>query len=219
MAARWSPKPLVGVRVPGGMPKRKKMREHSVNKLNNFIGGWYLDDTSICDELIEFSNTNPRTDGFVGDKNGQMIDKDVKDSLDVMLSNAPEQLFKKYVLGNLQLVVDEYVKKYSYCNVHSPWSITESPNVQYYPAGGGYKHWHTERGCNIEPAVSRHLVYMTYLNDVTDAGETEFYHQQLKVKPEKGLTLIWGSDWTFTHRGIPSPSQEKYIITGWYNFV
>ena len=31
---------------------------------------------------------------------------------------------------------------------------------------------------------------MTYLNDIKDGGETEFYYQKLKVKPEKGLTLI-----------------------------
>jgi hypothetical protein len=195
------------------------MREHIINKLNNFIGGWYLDDTSICDELIEFSNSSPRINGYSNGNNGQFVDKNVKDSLDVLLNTAPEQLYRKYVLGNLQLVVDEYIKKYSYCNAHSPWNMLEPPFVQYYPPGGGFKSWHTERGNNRQPAVSRHLVYMTYLNDVTDAGETEFYYQQLKVKPEKGLTLVWGSDWTFTHRGIPSPSQEKYIVTGWYNFV
>jgi hypothetical protein len=66
---------------------------------------------------------------------------------------------------------------------------------------------------------SRHLVFMTYLNDVTDGGETEFFYQKLKVKPEKGLTLIWGADWTFTHRGITSPTQTKYIVTGWFNYT
>jgi hypothetical protein len=30
-----------------------------------------------------------------------------------------------------------------------------------------------------EPEGSRHLVFMTYMNDVTDAGGTEFYHQVL----------------------------------------
>jgi tryptophan synthase alpha subunit len=69
------------------------------------------------------------------------------------------------------------------------------------------------------PACDRHLVFMTYLNDITDQGETEFYYQQLKVKPEKGLTLMWGVDWTFTHRGIVSPTQEKYITTGWLSFI
>ena len=59
---------------------------------------------------------------------------------------------------------------------------------------------------------------MTYLNDIEDGGETEFLYQKIKVKPRKGLTLIWPVDWTHTHRGIVSPSQEKTIITGWYEF-
>ena len=67
--------------------------------------------------------------------------------------------------------------------------------------------------------VSRHLVFMTYLNDVKDDGQTEFYYQRLKIKPEKGLTLIWPADWTFTHRGIASNSEDKYIVTGWLNLV
>ena len=60
---------------------------------------------------------------------------------------------------------------------------------------------------------------MTYLNDVTDQGETEWLHQNLKIKPKKGLTIFWPTDWTFVHRGITSPSQEKYIATGWYNYI
>ena len=60
---------------------------------------------------------------------------------------------------------------------------------------------------------------MTYLNDVTDDGETEFYYQKIKVKPQKGLTLIWPADWTHTHRGNTSKTQDKYIITGWYSFI
>jgi hypothetical protein len=60
---------------------------------------------------------------------------------------------------------------------------------------------------------------MTYLNDVTDGGETEFFYQKLKIKPEKGLTLIWPSDWPWTHRGIPSHTEDKYITTGWVHFV
>jgi hypothetical protein len=60
---------------------------------------------------------------------------------------------------------------------------------------------------------------MTYLNDVHDAGGTEFFHQKLTVLPRKGLTLIWPADWTHTHRGIVSPTEEKYVITGWFDFV
>lgn len=196
------------------------MREHEINKLNNFIGGWYLDDTSICDELIQFHKESPnRVKGRVGHNDTTIVREDVKQSIDVALSLAPPDLVEKYILQNLQLVANAYIEKYRYANEFAAWRIVEPPNIQYYPPGGGYKHWHTERGNNVPPMVARHLVFMTYLNDVEDCGETEFYYQQLKIKPEKGLTLIWGADWTFTHRGIPSPSQEKYIVTGWYNYV
>ena len=47
----------------------------------------------------------------------------------------------------------------------------------------------------------------------------EFCRKNIKIKPEKGLTLIWPADWTHTHRGIASPTQEKFIITGWFNYV
>lgn len=60
---------------------------------------------------------------------------------------------------------------------------------------------------------------MTYLNTVTDEGGTEFLNQELKISAEKGKTVIWPADWTHTHRGVASPTQEKYIITGWLSFI
>ena len=96
--------------------------------------------------------------------------------------------------------------------------MREPISVQKYPKGGGFKTWHSERTQNDYTQNIRHLVYMTYLNDVTDAGETEWYHQRLKIQPSKGLTVIWPPDWTHVHRGIPSPTQTKYIATGWYTF-
>ena len=69
------------------------------------------------------------------------------------------------------------------------------------------------------PSAIRHLAFMTYLNDVQDEGGTEFYYQRLKSPARKGLTLIWPVDWTHLHRGVVSPTEEKYIITGWFSFL
>ena len=57
---------------------------------------------------------------------------------------------------------------------------------------------------------------MTYLNDVTDGGGTEWYHQEYQSNAKKGLSLIWPADFTHVHKGIVSPTQEKYIVTGWF---
>ena len=120
---------------------------------------------------------------------------------------------------------DNDVKVSIDCAVHtsskilSPLKLSYAQNIQYYPPGGGFKAWHYERN-KIEVGgqfvANRQLAYMTYLNNVSDEGETEFLYQQVKYKPEIGKTLIWPSDFTHYHRGIPSQSQEKYIITGWF---
>lgn len=115
--------------------------------------------------------------------------------------------------------MQEYLKELPYAGVYGAFGTTCRTNLQYYPPSGGYKVYHTERTGKGEPEGSRHLVFMTYLNDVTDAGGTQFYHQNVTVQPVKGLTLIWPADWTHTHRGVASPTQEKAIITGWFNFL
>lgn len=192
------------------------MKEHSVNQLNNFMAGWYLENTSLCDQIIDYHKNNEyKTEGIQRVRGIDSVDKTRKDSIDCTLK---DPLLGKYY-SELQKVVDVYVKKYPYCNSYDSWGTFEQINVQYYAPHGGYHNWHTERSSGEGMTGKRHLVFMTYLNDVTDDGETEFYHQQIKIKPEKGLTIIWPADWTFTHRGITSKTQEKYIVTGWFNFV
>jgi hypothetical protein len=120
--------------------------------------------------------------------------------------------------AELQKIVNLYVTKYPMSNKTAKWEV-EGINIQKYNPGGGYVDWHSERTGHYDTSMYRHLVFMTYLNDVTDDGETEFLHQTIKVQPKKGLTLIWPSDWTHFHRGIPSPTETKYIITGWFCFI
>ena len=64
-----------------------------------------------------------------------------------------------------------------FSGAYGVFGLTSRANFQYYPPSGGYKTYHTERTGAGEPEGSRHLVFMTYLNDVTDNGGTEFYHQ------------------------------------------
>jgi len=193
------------------------MQKHSVNAAENFIGGWYLDDLSICDELINYFNELPADRKAEGSSKGYANNAVNKKSLETYMYGTTD-VEKRYNKA-LQQVIEQYIEQYTYSAHYSPWQINEYPKIQYYKPFEGFLDWHTERTKMEFPIISRHLVFMTYLNDVSDAGETEFYYQKVKVKPEKGLTLIWPADWTFTHRGITSPTEEKYILTGWYNYV
>ena len=191
------------------------MKPHEINATNCFIAGWYLDDTSVCDALIQYHKDCPdQRQGLMGGPNGRTVDKESKDSIDVTLM--PSELAKTYV-RMLNGVADEYIAKYPWSGKLVPWGIVEAIGIQYYGPGGGYKIWHFERDNSNEQIARRHLAFMTYLNDVEDGGGTEFFHQALTVKAEKGLTLIWPSEWNFTHRGVVSHTEEKYIITGWFS--
>ena len=44
-------------------------------------------------------------------------------------------------------------------------------------------------------------------------------YQKITSPAKKGLTMIWPSDWTHTHRGQISQNHKKYIITGWLNYT
>lgn len=190
----------------------------NIEENSSFINGWIIDDLSICDEIIEFIKISSNKHEGVVFRNGQtVIDKTEKLSIECsLLDNVA--LANNYAV-QLQTVCDKYIKKYPYCDTGAKWGIAENINVQWYPKNGGYFNYHYERNCGEGLIGSRHLVFMTYLNDINDGGETEFLHQNIKIKPKKGLTVIFPADWTFTHRGVTSPTEEKFIVTGWYNYL
>ena len=145
--------------------------------------------------------------------NGEpVVDTSVKDSLEMSFpGQRPLDCLEK-VLLSLKAAMGLYLEDYPYAGAYGAFSITGRTNVQLYPPSGGYKTFHTESDGQGRTRRDReHLVFMTYLNDVTDAGGTEFCHQNLIVQPKKGLDLNLAGDWTFTHRGVPSPTQEKII--------
>lgn len=192
------------------------MRPHPINGLNNFISGWYIDNDKLCEDIIEYHKIAPdRTEGKIGES--KRIDKSLKDSTDAYLQ-ANVDLYNRYG-QELQKVLNKYIEQYPECDKCAPFTITEGINIQHYKPEGGYYIWHCERAYPKFPNIARHLVFITYLNDVDDQGETEFKYQNVKIKPERGLTIIFPADWTFYHRGISSPTQEKYIVTGWFNFI
>lgn len=93
--------------------------------------------------------------------------------------------------------------------------------AQKYVAGkGNYNYWH----CEVYPqlpdneALHRTLLFMFYLNDVAEGGQTEFFYQQKAIKPVQGRMVIAPAFFTHTHRGCTPVSSDKYILTSWILF-
>jgi len=117
---------------------------------------------------------------------------------------------------NFDQLGDLYVKDLINCMYR-----TGTINIQKYPINeGGYPHWHSEIYPQNETCETLHrsLLYMFYLNDIEEGGETEFYYQKLKIKPQKGTLVIAPAGFTHTHRGLIPLSNDKYILTSWIMF-
>ena len=79
---------------------------------------------------------------------------------------------------------------------------------------GGFYHWHLDSGPG--DFAKRQLVALWYLNDAPEeGGSTEFYFQQVSVRPQTGMLLLFPPFWTHLHRGAEVLSGVKYIATTW----
>ena len=109
-----------------------------------------------------------------------------------------------------------YRNKYSILNELHSHSI-RNVLLQKTKPGEGYHKWHCENDHTARK--DRVCAFMLYLNDVEEGGKTEFLYQNIKIKPEEGKLLIWPAQFTHTHRGNSPISNNKYILTGWIEYV
>ena len=83
---------------------------------------------------------------------------------------------------------------------------------------GDFYHWHVDSGPG--PFTQRQLVALWYLNDVPGpGGETEFFQQEVAVRPAEGKLVLFPPFWTHIHRGVTVREGVKYIATTWVRFA
>ena len=115
--------------------------------------------------------------------------------------------------------IKEYCIKYKIIN--SSFGINQKLLSHFFPNSKDNKYFYgrnalTEAGNLI---CSRVLIYNTFLNDIEEGGEINFLWQKVKVKPKKGLTLLWPSEFTHAYTHLPAPKENKYLISGFINYI
>ena len=188
-----------------------------VNVPFSLIGSTDIDEKR-CDDLITWFEEDDNFLVTEGNTAATKIDKKIKDSFDKSIPIS----FGKYPIKDYVDAVIDAAKQYQ--DMFTPLKaikirVSNIFNIQKYPKGGAYFAWHSERQKDSGKTNARVLAFMTYLNTIEEGGQTEFAMQQTAFKPIKGRTLIWPSEWSHLHRGIPAPKEEKYIATGWFELA
>ena len=71
---------------------------------------------------------------------------------------------------------------------------------------------------SIDAVCGRFMVFLWYLNDVEQGGETQFCDLGIKVAPRTGRLLMFPPYWMFQHAGLPPVSGDKYILSTYLMF-
>jgi prolyl 4-hydroxylase len=71
---------------------------------------------------------------------------------------------------------------------------------------------------SIDAVANRYLVFLWYLNDVTDGGETRFPDLGISVQPRVGRLLMFPPYWMYQHEAPPPRSGDKYILSTYLLF-
>lgn len=193
---------------------------------NDFIGTYRnVFPDGFCRHVIDsFDDMEQNSQWVISrQKENKKVGKYSKDDYSTFL-NMSKLLLPKWKDQNtcdmlwkgLQVAFDHYVGQYDMLKTTN--ICGQQLKMQRTDPGSGYHLWHYEND-GIEES-DRCLVYSIYLNDIDDAGETEFLYLKKRVKPEENKIIIWPAGFTHTHRGnVVHGNKSKYIVTGWFNYV
>lgn len=179
------------------------------NFISKFPGAY---SKQSCKDMIEWFEYNKE----LAKPGGLGLDKTL-DNLELCIHLNSEANFfglDKTLIKCTKNFIKEYPETDKYIG---KWYLDPFIQISYYKPNQFYDRLHCEDDGN--PKNSRRVfAWMLFLNTIKKGGGTYFKYQDVTLKPIAGDLYIWPAGWTHFHKGIKAPQQEKYILTGWYNY-
>lgn len=168
-------------------------------------------DKALCDAIIDlFDRDEKKWRGKIGRSGAASYDEGMKRSWDLEIRNegAWADVFQR-VHPRISACMSHYL---SSSPVLQSFDLEGTGyKIQMYPKNEGYFRWHADAVGKY--ARDRVAASVLYLNDVAKGGETEFFHQRMKISPKAGNLVIFPAGWDFMHCAHKPESGDKYIIS------
>jgi hypothetical protein len=124
--------------------------------------------------------------------------------------------FRTMLLANMHAHLDRYVADIGLTIPVPPTQRTSEFIIKRYRSGGE-EHFQPHFD-SLGDVSNRYLVFLWYLNDVEEGGETAFVDFGVEVKPKAGRLLMFPPYWMFQHAGREPVSGDKYILSSYFLF-
>ena len=163
----------------------------------------------FCARMIEAFNSMPQL--HVPNGRGHVAGLEGSAWTELNISPLADDAFKGFFLAQ----IDDYLARY---NRNLPMQLPVPPRpyiedirIKRYRAGNDEK-FEPHYDC-ANKMCNRYLVFLWYLNDVAEGGETDFPDLGMRVQARTGRLLMFPPYWMFQHAGLPPRSNDKYIVS------
>ncbi|WP_460735102.1 2OG-Fe(II) oxygenase family protein [Lysobacter tyrosinilyticus] len=187
----------------------------SANSLDRFVQVY--DDAlpaALCQRMIESFHTLARFQR----RNGEGVRGGLDDSgwTELDISSLSDAQFQSMLLANMHAHLARYVEAVG-LTIPVPLAQRNSELIikRYRPGGEDRFQPHFD---SLGEVSNRYLVFLWYLNDVAEGGETSFVDLGIDVAPKAGRLLMFPPYWMFQHAGRAPVSNDKYILSTYFLF-
>jgi len=169
---------------------------------------------AMCAEMIESFEKLARFHA----RNGRGVMTQLEDSAwtELNVSKVADARVRDYFQAQVFYYLDQYNKAVQLTLAVPPRKRLEVLRIKRYDVAGGDQfqpHFDAQ-----DYTSNRYLVFLWYLNDVTEGGETDFPDLGLRIQAKAGRLLVFPPYWMFQHAGLPPRSNSKYIISTYLLF-
>lgn len=171
-------------------------------------------DANFCTRMIESFDQLARFHS----RNGRGLMKALESSAwtELNVSQAADASLKTYFMDQASIFLARYNEA-----LRLTIAVPERPRLE----NLRIKRYNVSQGDNFQPhfdaldyTCNRYMVFLWYLNDVDEGGETEFCDLNLRVAARAGRLLMFPPYWMFQHAGLPPLSNDKFIISTYMLF-
>lgn len=191
-----------------------------MDKLIDYVGIYEnCLDSRICDNLIDITNSGKYliTDQGVADTG---INKSVRMGKEVLLTHSDHTEIRDNLVSATISILEKYQEQTKHASQYIKENFDtyklENFRVRKYPVNSGFFKSHSD--VTDYKSASRLLVVLLYLNDVAEGGETEFPSLGIKIKPSRGLGIVFPPTFLFPHQANIPISNSKYTTQTYLHY-
>ncbi len=212
-------KPTIDIKPNGALVSHKYQHDKRFYKVDVENAEMYLIPNFLskkeCEDIISICEFNPST--TVSDESEKVVDiiHPNRTSWSCFFERTMNHPYYKHIENKIK----SYLKYEEHSEAMQAQSYKDNQHYLYH-----YDYFQSNSDHVTKGGGQRTYTFMVYLMDVKEGGDTDFEVLNVRVKPKRGLAVVWNNLYNngqpnhhMRHAGLPPRNgSKKIILTKWF---